>query len=167
MYSNSKKGFSILDLLVKIIFAGLFIFILIWLFNKKIPNINMKPFYSNVFRENIKYMQDAGEAYFTDEKMPTEVGDSVSVSLAEMEQRNLVLPFVDQDGKLCDKNNSYVSITKMDEGYELKLVDIKEAVRANINFLSSDFAKLDIIARETLVMQKVFKLPEVMPRHFA
>ena len=120
MYSNSKKGFSILDLLVKIIFAGLFIFILIWLFNKKIPNINMKPFYSNVFRENIKYMQDAGEAYFTDEKMPTEVGESVSVTLAEMEANNLVLPFVDEDGNLCDKNNSYVSITKMAEGYELK-----------------------------------------------
>jgi len=31
MYSNDKKGFSILDLLVKIIFAALFIFILIWI----------------------------------------------------------------------------------------------------------------------------------------
>ena len=52
MYSNDRKnGFSILDLLVKIIFAGLFIFILVWLFQKKVPN--MKPFYSNVFRENI------------------------------------------------------------------------------------------------------------------
>ena len=39
MYSNERKnGFSILDLLVKIIFAGVFIFILIWLFNKKMPD---------------------------------------------------------------------------------------------------------------------------------
>ena len=120
MYSNSKKGFSILDLLVKIIFAALFIFLLIWLFNKKIPNVNMKPFYSNVFRENIKYMQDAGEAYFTDDKMPQEVGQSIQLSLAEMEERNLVLPFVDQDGNECDKNASYVSVTKLDVGYELK-----------------------------------------------
>ena len=37
MYSNdNKNGFSILDLIVKIIFAGLFIFILVWLFNKKV-----------------------------------------------------------------------------------------------------------------------------------
>ena len=133
MYSNSKRGFSILDLLVKIIFAGLFIFLLIWLFNKKIPNINMKPFYSNVFRENIKYMQDAGEAYFTDDKMPTEIGESIKITLSEMEEKNLILPFVDEDGNACNKYDSYVSVTKLAEGYELRtnLVCPKES-----NFVS-------------------------------
>ena len=119
MYSNnSKKGFSILDLIVKIIFAGLFIFILIWLFQKKVPN--MKPFYSNVFRENIKYMQEAGENYFTDDRMPSEIGESRKLSLKEMIDSNLILPFVDEDGKECNTEESYVSITKLEEGYELK-----------------------------------------------
>ena len=122
MYSNNKKGgFSILDLIVKIIFALLFVFLLIWLFNKKVPN--MKPFYSNQFRENIKYMQDAAEAYFTDDKMPKTAGESVRLSLEEMENMNLILPFVDKDGNSCDKKNSYVSITKLETeeaGYELK-----------------------------------------------
>ena len=120
MYSNNKKGFSILDLLVKIIFAALFIFILIWLFQKKVPNLNMKSIYSNVFRENIKYMQEAGESYFTDDKMPQEVGQSVKLSLDEMEKMNLVIPFVDKDGNSCDVNNSYVTVTKLESGYELK-----------------------------------------------
>ena len=122
MYSNNKKGFSILDLLVKIIFAGIFIFILVWLFQKKIPNINMDPFYSNVFRENIKYMQDAGESYFTDDKMPTTVGETYKLTLDEMEKLNIILPFVDKDGKACDKTESYVSVTKLEDnaGYELK-----------------------------------------------
>ncbi len=119
MYSNNnKKGFSILDLIVKIIFAGLLIFILIWLFQKKVPN--MKPFYSNVFRENIKYMQEAGESYFTDEKMPTEVGDSKKIALRDMIDQKMILPFVDEDGKECDLDESYVLVTKLDEGYELK-----------------------------------------------
>ena len=119
MYSNdNRNGFSILDLIVKIIFAGLFIFILVWLFNKKVPN--MKPFYSNVFRENIKYMQDAGEAYFTDDKMPKEVGQEVKITLSEMFDKKLVLPFVDEDGNSCNQYNSYVSVKKLDEGYELK-----------------------------------------------
>ena len=83
MYSNDRKtGFSVLDLLVKIIFAALFIFILIWLFEKKVPN--MTPFYSNVFRENIKYMQEAGESYFTDDKTPKNIGESTKISLGEM-----------------------------------------------------------------------------------
>ena len=92
MYKNeSKNGFSIIDIIVKIIFAGLFIFLLIWLFQKKVPN--MTPFYSNVFRENIKYMQDAGESYFTDDKMPKNVGDEVKLTLSEMIDKKLIIPY--------------------------------------------------------------------------
>lgn len=119
MYSNEKKsGFSILDILVKIIFAGLFIFILVWLFQKKVPN--MTPFYSNVFRENIKYMQEAGESYFTDDKMPTKIGEEVKISLSDMYEKKLILPFVDEDGNSCNQYNSYVSVTKNESGYSLK-----------------------------------------------
>lgn len=123
MYSNERKnGFSILDLLVKIIFAAIFIFILVWLFQKKIPKVNMTPFYSNVFRENIKYMQDAGEGYFTTDKLPTTEGESVKLTLEEMEGLSILLPFVDKDGEACNKKESYVSITKLEDnlGYELK-----------------------------------------------
>lgn len=119
MYSNERNsGFSVLDLLVKIIFAALFIFILVWLFQKKVPN--MAPFYSNVFRENIKYMQEAGESYFTDDKLPKEIGGTAKITLSEMFDKKLILPFVDEDGNSCNQYDSYVSITKTDIGYELK-----------------------------------------------
>ena len=118
MYSNEKKGFSLLDLIVKIIFAALFIFILVWLFQKKVPN--MAPFYSNVFRENIAYMQSAGESYFTDDKMPKEIGQEEKITLDSMIQRKLIIPFVDEDGNACNVYESYVSMTKTDLGYELK-----------------------------------------------
>ena len=119
MYSNERGyRFSILDIIVKLIFAALFIFILIWLFEKNVPN--MKPFYSNVFRENIKYMQEAGESYFTDDKLPKEIGDTNRISLADMFDKKLVLPFVDEDGNSCNQYDSYVSVTKTDNGYELK-----------------------------------------------
>ena len=119
MYSNERGSrFSILDIVVKLIFAALFIFILVWLFQKNVPN--MAPFYSNVFRENIKYMQEAGESYFTDDKLPKEIGQSNKISLADMFDKKLVLPFVDEDGNSCNQYDSYVSVTKTDNGYELK-----------------------------------------------
>lgn len=119
MYSNERGSrFSILDIVVKLIFAVLFIFILMWLFEKNVPN--MKPFYSNVFRENIKYMQEAGESYFTDDKLPKEIGETNRISLADMFDKKLVLPFVDEDGNSCNQYDSYVSVTKTDNGYELK-----------------------------------------------
>jgi len=119
MYSNERgNGFSIIDLIVKIVFFGIFIFIMIWLF-PKVPN--MTPFYSNVFRENVKYMQDAAEAYFTDDKMPKEIGETVKITLAELYEKKLVLPFVDEDGNACNQYDSYVSITKdEEEKYSLK-----------------------------------------------
>ena len=81
----------------------------------------MTPFYSNVFRENIKYMQEAAESYFTDDKMPTEVGGEVKMTLSEMIEKKLILPFVDKDGNSCDLYNSYVTITKqIDDSYILK-----------------------------------------------
>ena len=119
MYSNERGSrFSILDIFVKLIFAALFIFILVWLFQKNVPN--MAPFYSNVFRENIKYMQEGGESYFTDDKLPKEIGQSNRISLADMFDKKLVLPFVDEDGNSCNQYDSYVSVTKTDNGYELK-----------------------------------------------
>ena len=119
MYSNERGSrFSLLDIVVKLIFAALFIFILVWLFQKNVPN--MAPFYSNVFRENIKYMQEGGESYFTDDKLPKEIGQSNRISLADMFDKKLVLPFVDEDGNSCNQYGSYVSVTKTDNGYELK-----------------------------------------------
>ena len=118
MYSNERGSrFNFLDLFVKIIFAAIFIFILVWLF-PKVPN--MTPFYSNVFRENIKYMQEAGESYFTTDKLPTEVGQTNKITLYDMFDKKLVLPFVDKDGNSCNQYDSYVSVTKTIDGYDLK-----------------------------------------------
>ncbi|MEG0799066.1 MAG: hypothetical protein RR228_01205 [Bacilli bacterium] len=117
MYSNEEKHINWLDLLIKIIFGALFILILVWLF-PKVPN--MKPFYSNVFRENIKYMQEAGESYFTNDRLPKEEGKSVKLTLKELMNKSLVLPFVDKDGASCNVYSSYVEVTKGDNEYILK-----------------------------------------------
>ena len=116
---NSKKnGFGLIDLLIMIIFFAIFMFVLVWVIDKKIPNL--KPFYSNVFRENIKYMQEAGESYFTDDKLPKKIGETAKITLSDMFEKKLILPFVDKDGNSCNQYDSYVSVTKTELGYELK-----------------------------------------------
>ena len=54
-----------------------------------------------------------------------------------------------------------------DDGFELRLVSLKEAVSANVNFKSDNIKNLDMIARETHVMTKICGLPELMPRAYA
>ena len=119
MYSNERGSrFNIIDLIVRIIFFLLFVFVLYWLFSNKMPNLT--PFYSDVFRDNLEHMQKAGKSYFTDKLLPDEVGEEAKITLAEMFEKKLVLPFVDKNGNSCNQYESYVSVIKRENHYELK-----------------------------------------------
>ncbi len=119
MYDNERgTGLGIFNILGKIIFVIIFVLLMIWLY-KKVPN--MTPFYNNVFRENISYMQNAAENHFTNERLPKVVGEEVKLTLQEMINQNLIIPFVDEDGNSCNINESYVSVTKNTSDYTLKI----------------------------------------------
>ena len=53
-----------------------------------------------------------------------------------------------------------------DEGFELKIVSVQEAIKTNINFKSEKSEQLDMIARENLVMTKMCGFPELLPRAY-
>lgn len=118
MYSNDK-GFGLKDLIIKIIFFALFVILLIWLYRTNIPN--MKSFYSNVFRENISYMQGAAKGYFTSDKLPTKIDETTKLTLKQMQELKLIIPFVDKDGNSCNIYESYAEVTKEENGYTLKI----------------------------------------------
>ena len=112
-----KRSTFIRDILVKILLIALFLFLLMYLF----PMPNLTPFYSAIFNNNIQTMKDAAEDYYTVKRMPTEDGKSVKMTLKEMEDKKLVIPFVDKNGKSCSKTKSYVKVTKDGDEYVLKV----------------------------------------------
>lgn len=71
-----------------------------------------------------------------------------------------------QGGVPVIKNQKLDNYEKSD-GFELKVVSIKEAVQTNLQFKSDKASKMDMIARETHVMTKMCGLPELMPRAYA
>lgn len=70
------------------------------------------------------------------------------------------------DGKPLIKNQKLDDYEK-DDGFELRFVTVDEAIQTNLHFNSDNPAKLDMIARETLVMEKLCGLDENIPRAFA
>ncbi len=119
MYNEEKNpGINWKDIIIKAIFFVIFLVLIVWLF-PKVPNL--KPFYSNIFRENIKYMQDAAESYYTNERLPKNIGDTAEMTLQEMINKKLILPFVDENGESCDTKNSYVQVKKNKNDYTLKV----------------------------------------------
>lgn len=112
-----KNSNFIRDLLVKLLLIVIFIFLLM----KLIPMPNLTAFYDSVFNNNLNAMKDAAKSYYTVERMPSENGKSSKMTLQQMLDENLLLPFTDKDGNACDTKKSYVQVTKGDTEYELKV----------------------------------------------
>lgn len=70
------------------------------------------------------------------------------------------------DGKPLIKNQNLDDYEK-DDGFELRIVTLDRAITTNLRFKSDNYAKLDMIARETLVMEKLCGQDENIPRAFA
>ncbi len=120
-----KKPFPFRDFLLKLILVIIFVFLLIWLLPKFISpsteNMDEKTQNSQVFSDNLDRMKEAAIGYYTTDRLPQTVGESQTMTLREMINSNLLIPFVDQDGKACDVDDSYVTVTKEENEYLLKV----------------------------------------------
>ena len=140
MYEERRESFSIRDLLLQILFIVLFVFILIWLFPTKrylkeyVKDSNVETkvesgydldklavLYNQIFANNVATMKDAAIGYYTNERLPQNVGDSEKMTLQQMYDKHLVLKLTDKDGNACDPIRSYVEITKYEDEYRLKV----------------------------------------------
>ncbi len=129
-YEERKDRSSIRGVIVQILLMVMFIFILIWIFPTK-SNLDklkptesvssLEPLYDRIFSDNIIMMKDAAKSYYTTPRLPKNIGDSVSMTLGEMIDKKIILPFTDRDGKQCDLEESYVSVTKEDEEFVMKV----------------------------------------------
>ena len=66
-------------------------------------------------------MEDAAYKYYTEDKLPKEVGENTELTLREMINSNLLEAFTDADGKACNVNTSYIRLTKNDDDYTLRV----------------------------------------------
>ena len=122
MYDERKERFSIKDVIIQVLFVGIFVFLLLWLFPMKSDvKKSFAPLYDQIFNQNVETMKEAAITYYTTPRLPQNIGDEEKMTLGEMLDNNLVLPFVDSKGNQCDLIDSYVSITKMSDEYILKV----------------------------------------------
>ena len=109
MYSDEeeKRGFPIRDFLLKLILIIIFVLLLMWLLPTKNGNdVDLSPLTDRIFNANIQEMKEAAIPYFTTERLPKNVGDEKKLTLQEMLDLKLLLPFTDKNGDSCDTKNS-------------------------------------------------------------
>lgn len=130
---NENSNFSIKNVIVQFLFVALFVFILVWLFplksdlsklkvtTNKDDNNALTVLVDRIFNENVIAMKDAAKSYYTLERLPQNVGDKVKMTLGEMLEKKIILPFTDKNGDTCDLKESYVEVTKYDTEYLMKV----------------------------------------------
>ena len=119
MYTDEeeRKGLPIKTFIISLILIIILVLLLVWL----LPMPNMKGINDRIFNANIQEMKKAAIPYFTTEKLPQEIGDEATLTLQEMIDLKLLLPFTDKNGDSCDTEKSYVTLTKKENSYEMKV----------------------------------------------
>ena len=139
MYTESRNNFSLRNVILQFLFLALLVFILIWLFPTKkdmkkgekttgkdnqttiINNTDLSVLYDRIFNDNLMSMKEAAQSYYTTERLPQVVGDSTKITLREMLDKKIILPFKDKNGKQCNLDSSYVTITKKENEFVMKV----------------------------------------------
>lgn len=106
------------SLIIKAILIILFVMLILWLF----PVPKLDTFYNRVFSDNLKTMEEAAKNYYVGDNLPVSTGDSKTLTLEDMVNKNLIVEFVDKDNNKCSGTNSFATITKTDANkYVLKV----------------------------------------------
>ncbi|MBR7042470.1 MAG: hypothetical protein IKI04_03105 [Bacilli bacterium] len=130
MYEENRR-FSWTNLFIKIIIVVIFILFTIWLLSLATKNAtrevtkgmsdSINVLTDNIYAQNMDRMKEVGRSYFTTERLPEKVGDVKTLSLAKMYDEGLILEVKDKHGNACSAKNSYVSVEKMENEYQMKV----------------------------------------------
>ena len=146
MYTEEyeKRGFPIKGFFIKLLLVIIIVLLLLWLVPKLFTSkadsksssscsgsdtcdtSSIRALTSQIFADNLERMRDAAIPYYTAERLPKQVGESVQMTLSDMIGKKLIVPLIDQNGKAVDVEKSYVKVTKMDDEYLLK-VNLKDS----------------------------------------
>ena len=75
---NRRRGsFPLRDFLLKLILIIIFVLLLVWL----VPWPNNKSLTDRIFNANVQEMKNAALLYFTEERLPENVGDKKTITL--------------------------------------------------------------------------------------
>ena len=120
---EENRRISWTDLFIKVILVIVFVLFTVWLLslsNKGVSN-SLNVLTDNIFAENINRMKEVGKEYFTTERLPKKIGEIETITLEEMYKKKLILEIKDKNGNACDADDSYVSIEKMENEYQMKV----------------------------------------------
>ena len=120
---EENRSFRLSGLFIKIALVIIFILFTVWLLslsNKGVSD-SLDVLTNEIFAENLEKMKKVGKEYFTKDKLPSKIGGIEKLTLKEMYEKKLLVEIKDKNGDVCSEENSYISVEKFDNEYQMKV----------------------------------------------
>ena len=163
---EENRRFSWTDLFIKVILVIIFVLFTVWLLslsNKGLSD-SLDVLTNNIFSQNMEKMKEVGKEYFTIERLPEKVGDVKTLTLEKMYEKKLLLELTDKHGNACSAKNSYVSIEKYENEYQMKVFlecgeesDYIIVIMGCYDYCDTDICELDEEKEETTEIEYQYK----------
>ena len=124
VYENPRKKLLkkiIIILLILVAILGIIFLIRLAVRSRKVNEPTPTYTYSTWFEENINKMKEAAISYYTLEKLPSEEGGNVRLTLKQMVEFTLLSLLNDAKGNACRFDDSYVEVIKLSTEYQMKV----------------------------------------------
>jgi len=120
MYEERRNRLSLRDIILIILLMVLFIFVMVWLFpTKGYLEQNNVIVDNEIYNNYLENMSTVAKDYFINSKMPSNVGDTVKLTLSDMLEKKLIVEIGGNTS--CDLEKSFIEVTKMDEDFQLRV----------------------------------------------
>ena len=121
------RGFPFRDFLLKLILIVLCVFLLLWFVPKfitmnknKCDNKCISEKQNKALSNDLDKMKRAGLTYFTEDRTPKNNGESITLSLKDMINKNIV-SIKNANNVKYDLTKSYIKLSKTDNEYLMKV----------------------------------------------
>ncbi len=119
MYQDEKVSINWFKIGLRLVIILLIIFLAIKLISMVRDN-KTNVVENNVMKEKIKLLEDASKKYFKEDNLPKEPGESITVTLKELMDQELIEEIKDEQGATCDITQTNVKVTRLDNEYQYK-----------------------------------------------
>lgn len=117
MYQEESNSFQWLKLILRLVIVVLVVLLTLkFVFIISNNSLGKK---DTTFENNLKYIDDLSKAYFNENNIPKEIGESKEYKIEEVLSKDQI-EYMNKNYDKIDYENSYIKITRLENEYQIK-----------------------------------------------
>lgn len=120
MYEDNNNSIDWLKIILRVAIIILIFLLILKLIAIVMTNRREKN-KENIMNNNLKLVQEKIKTSLNKDLVPDEIGEKTKYSLADLIKKDILIPVNDENGKECDRDKSFVEITKLESEVQIRV----------------------------------------------